>query len=384
MVAVNLLRALVAGGLAVAVSTGLAGILLLYGVLFIVGVAEVVADNASSALVPAVVASGNLSRANARLVTVFMVGNQFAGPPLGAWLFVAGAALPFGVEAAGFLVAALLLVGMNTPPTTHQTERRDRGWLRRDVTEGVRWLWQSPTVRLLAIVLGVMNVTFMAAFAVWVLYAGERLGLSGSGFGLLLTASALGGLAGAALTGRLTDRFGAATLLRTGLLVETGVHVVLALTRDPWVAGATMVGFGAHTAVWGVVVVTIRQRLVPARLLGRVKCVLLAHHGRCIPRRAVRRVHRQGCRPDGSVLGRRCRQRRAGPAGLAPAHSRCARAGGPPRRTGRRTGLGWVEADTLEVRRWCRTQRRARRSRSAAAGGALVRCRPTVTATRSW
>jgi len=120
-----------------------------------------------------------------------------------------------------------------------------------------------------------MNVTFMAAFAVWVLYARERLGLAGAGFGFLLTASALGGLAGAAATGPLTDRFGPAALLRTGLLVETAVHIVLALTRSPWIASATMAVFGAHAAIWGVVVVvvTLRQRLVPDRLRGRVSSV---------------------------------------------------------------------------------------------------------------
>lgn len=273
LLTVNLVRALVAGSLAWAVATDTASIPLVYAAIFLVGVAEVLADNASSALVPAVVASAQLPRANARLVTSFVVGNQFAGPPLGAWLFVTGAALPFGVEAAGFLLATMLLSLLRRRPTTEVVAARSRGWLRRDVAEGVRWLWRHPGIRLLAVVLGVMNVTFMAAFAVWVLYARDRLGLSAAGFGLLLTASAVGGLVGAASTGRLTDRLGAATLLRAGLLVEAAVHVILAVTRNPWVAGAAMVAFGAHAAVWGVVVATIRQRLVPSSLRGRVNSV---------------------------------------------------------------------------------------------------------------
>ncbi len=274
LVGVSLARALLAAVLAVAVATGTAGVPLLYVVLFAVGVAEVVADNTSSALVPALVAPGELPRANARLTTAFLVGNQFAGPPLGAWLFVAGAAVPFGAEAAGFALTLPLLLGVKaTRPAATLTTRRERGWLRQDVTEGLRWLWHQPAIRLLALVLTAMNVTFMAAFAVWVLYARERLGLSGAGFGFLLTASALGGLAGAAATGRLTDWCGPAALLRTGLLVETAVHIVLALTRSPWIAGATMVVFGAHAAIWGVVVVTLRQRLVPDRLRGRVSSV---------------------------------------------------------------------------------------------------------------
>jgi len=274
LVGVSLARALLAAVLTVAVATGTAGVPLVYVVLFAVGVAEVVADNTSSALVPALVAPDELPRANARLTTAFLVGNQFAGPPLGAWLFVAGAAVPFGAEAAGFALTLPLLLGVQaTRPTATLTTRRERGWLRQDVTEGLRWLWHQPAIRLLALVLTAMNLTFMAAFAVWVLYARERLGLAGAGFGFLLTASALGGLAGAAATGRLTDRFGPAALLRTGLLVETAVHIVLALTRSPWIASATMAVFGAHAAIWGVVVVTLRQRLVPDRLRGRVSSV---------------------------------------------------------------------------------------------------------------
>ncbi len=274
LVGVSLARALLAAVLTVAVATGTAGVPLVYVVLFAVGVAEVVADNTSSALVPALVAPAELPRANARLTTAFLVGNQFAGPPLGAWLFVAGAAVPFGAEAAGFALTLPLLLGVKaTRPTATLTTRREKAWLRQDVTEGLRWLWHQPAIRLLALVLTAMNVTFMVAFAVWVLYARERLGLAGAGFGFLLTASALGGLVGAAATGRLTDRFGPAALLRTGLLVETVVHIVLALTRSPWIAGATMAVFGAHAAIWGVVVVTLRQRLVPDRLRGRVSSV---------------------------------------------------------------------------------------------------------------
>lgn len=188
-------------------------------------------------------------------------------------LFAAGAALPFGIEAVGLVLTAALLAGIRTPPAPEPDQPRERGWLRWDIAEGVRWLWHHPAARLLAVVLCVMNVTFMAAFAVWVLYATQRLGLSEAQFGLLLTASAVGGLIGTAVTGRLTDRFGMTTLLRAGLLIETGVHVVLALTRSPWVAGGVMLLFGAYAALWGIVVATVRQRVVPTRLLGRVSSV---------------------------------------------------------------------------------------------------------------
>jgi predicted MFS family arabinose efflux permease len=118
--------------------------------------------------------------------------------------------------------------------------------------------------------MGIANVAFCGAFAVFVLYARERLGLSGVGYGLLLTTFAVGGLAGTAVAGRLQTWFGATWVLRAGLGVEALTHLTLAITRRPWLAAAILVVFGVHTMVWGVNVTTLRQRVVPDRLRGRV------------------------------------------------------------------------------------------------------------------
>ena len=111
------------------------------------------------------------------------------------------------------------------------------------------------------------------AFAIFVLYARRRLGLSEVGYGYLLITFAVGGLLGTAMAGRLQARFGAAALLRAGLIVETATHVALAVVTGPWPAAAVLVVFGAHTMVWGVIVTTLIQRSVPDRLLGRVNSV---------------------------------------------------------------------------------------------------------------
>ena len=59
-------------------------------------------------------------------------------------------------------------------------------------------------------------------------------------------------------------------LLRAGMAIEACTHLVLALTRTPWVAGLTLAVFGVHAAIWSILTVTLRQRLVPDDLLGRV------------------------------------------------------------------------------------------------------------------
>jgi MFS family permease len=284
IVAVQLLRGAVLAALAFAVWAELATLWWIYLAFFLLGTAETLADNAFFSLLPSVVPRGALSRANARLVATSMIGNSLAGPPLGGFLFVVAAALPFGVNAATVVAAALLLATVRRraigPDPADPADQADpvtlagpRRSLRADVGEGVRWLLRQPVLRLLAACICLMNITLMSAFAIYVLYARERLGLGEVGYGLLITASAVGGLLGSAVVHRLELRFGMGTILRVGLIVETLTHLSLALTRSPWVAGATMAVFGVHAAIWGVLAMSARQRIVPDGLLGRVNSV---------------------------------------------------------------------------------------------------------------
>ena len=136
--------------------------------------------------------------------------------------------------------------------------------------DGIRWLVANPPMRTLALTIFAFNVTYGAAWSVLVLYASERLGMGPVGFGLLTTAAALGGIIGVVGYGRLERRFSLADLMRVGFLIETGTHLVFAITTSAATALAAMVVFGAHTFVWGTTSEVVRQRAVPNELLGRV------------------------------------------------------------------------------------------------------------------
>jgi MFS family permease len=269
---VDLLRGLLLGLLAISVATDVVSVWLVYLVFFLLGTAETLADTAVISLVPAVVPAGALPTANARLLGTYIVANQLVGPPFGAWLFVAAAAYPFGLDAVTFVLSALLVAALpnHVGRAADAVERRP---LREEIGEGVRWLLRHPVLRMLAVAIALMNVTFFGAFAILVLYARERLGLSEVGYGLLLACSSVGGILGSLVTGRLERRFGAALLLRVGLGVETATHLVFALTRSPVVASAMFGLFGLHAVVWSAVTLSIRQRLVPQRLQGRATSV---------------------------------------------------------------------------------------------------------------
>ena len=80
--------------LGAAVLLDFAGIALLYAVFFLIGAAEPLFDNASVAVLPAVVDRQELQKANGRLFAAQIVMGEFAGPPFGGFLLATAAAPP--------------------------------------------------------------------------------------------------------------------------------------------------------------------------------------------------------------------------------------------------------------------------------------------------
>jgi MFS family permease len=283
LILVNLARAGVLAVLATAIATGTIGVPVVLLGLLLLGTAETFADLASTSLLPRLVPRESIGLANARLQGGYLVMNQLIGPPIGAFLFVAGMAIPFATDAVCYAMGAVLVsriassvAGASAPEPAPATTTGPAPaptpatsvW--RDLADGFRWLRTNPPMRTLALTVVAFNVTFGAAWSVLVLYAGDRLGMDSIGFGLLTTASAIGGIVGTAAYGALERRFSLADLMRAGLLIETGTHLIFALTRSPEVALLTMVVFGAHEVVWWTTSITIRQRAVPDELMGRV------------------------------------------------------------------------------------------------------------------
>jgi MFS family permease len=267
VVVVNLLRSAVLIALVTTIVSGTVSIAVVLAALFALGTAETFADSASSALLPGLVTREDLGIANARMQGAFLLTNQLLTPPIGAFLFAVGMALPFATNAACFALGALLV---SRVATSTRKELRERASLRAEMVEGIRWLVAHPPMRTLALTIFTFNVTYGAAWSVLVLYAGDRLGMDEVGFGLLTTAVAVGGVVGVTSYGRLERRFSLADIMRVGLAIETGTHLVLALTTSSAVALATLVVFGAHAFVWGTTSTVVRQRAVPDELLGRV------------------------------------------------------------------------------------------------------------------
>ncbi len=272
-IAVNLLRAAVLAVLALSIATGVVNLVIIYVALFLIGTAETFADNAASALIATRVPKAHLGIANARLMGTSIVANQLAGPPLGALVFGLGMALPFAADGLLALGGAIFLARMVRKPWA-RPEGPPRH-IRHEIADGFTWLWRHPPVRTLALTIFIFNITFWGPYSVYVLLATERLGLDAFGFGLLITVGAIGGLIGSGSYGWLERHYALSTLMRVGLLLETVTHLILAVTTSAPVAALTLTLFGIHAVVWGTTSTTVRQRAVPAALMGRVTSVYM-------------------------------------------------------------------------------------------------------------
>ncbi|WP_051479052.1 MFS transporter [Arthrobacter sp. H5] len=270
MLAANLSRAVLPALLVAVILLDLGSIWALYVVALMVGVAETLYDTSAQSIMPQVVNRDQLSRANGRLYAVELTTNQFIGPPLGGLLVAIGVVAGFGVPAALWLVAvgALILV-----PGPFRIEREQKTTLRFDIAEGLRFLWSQKILRTLAVMTGVFNFASSAAFAVFVLFAvgpASAMKLSEVGFGVLLTTAAAG-----ALLGSFISEWAERTLGRSKSLALTMVGGALfvgapALTDNPYILGTVFFVGGALIVLWNVITVSLRQRIAPNRLLGRV------------------------------------------------------------------------------------------------------------------
>jgi len=270
MLGANAVRALLLGVLALTAVTGVGSIWVLYAVALCIGVAETIYDTSAQSILPQVVPRDRLSRANGRLHAAELTANQFIGPPVGGFLVAAGAALAFATPAALWVLAVGVLLLVRGP---FRIQREQRTTMRADVAEGLRFLWRHRLLRTLGVMVGVSNFASNAVWAVLVLYAvgpASAMKMSEPTFGLLLTASAAGSLVGSLVADRIERWLGRARSLALTMIGAALSLGAPAVTANEVLVGAAFFVGGLTIAVWNVVTVSLRQRITPDRLLGRV------------------------------------------------------------------------------------------------------------------
>lgn len=273
--------------LVVAQATPMAALYIVYAFM---GIVETISDSAAVAVLPQAVAPAGLDRANSRIAGTQTLVDEFIGPPLGGFLFALAAFAPSLMTVGAFLAAGIAYwrLRQNYSPVPGGRDSAapagsgpgaagsgpgSRGGIRRQIREGAAWAVSHPMIRTLILIGGLASTGYMIPFSYLVLYAQDVLQLDAAGYGLLLSASALGGLIGSAAASRIRRAIGYGWTIAAALFTGMTAFTVIAFTTNVWVVAVALAVYMGHAVVWNIMALSIRQKVIPAELMGRVGSV---------------------------------------------------------------------------------------------------------------
>ncbi len=266
-------RTLLAALLIVLVATDSLTIWWLYVVVFVYGAFETVYDGAIRAVVPSIVDKPNLPRANSRIEAGELVVQNFLSGPLTSALFAVSVIIPLGINGLVFALAGGLALALPKVASGRQFATHAPGqhvpWYRQ-LRDGLSFILANKMLRTLWFLSTFVGLAGSAATATFVLYLLDRLGVPEPFFGVFLLTGAVGGIIGAALTNRLKVAWGAGLTMALAS-VGFGVAFVFAgLIPTLWAAAIGFFFSSFVVTIWNVLVMSLRQSIIPGHLLGRV------------------------------------------------------------------------------------------------------------------
>jgi MFS family permease len=267
---VQLLRVLVVAAMLLMAVTDSLALWMLYAAALGLGIAETFFDTAGMSIMPNLVPRQLLDRANSRLYAVELTANELIGPPLGGLLVALAIPVALAGSIIGYALAALgltMVVG-SFKPRPRPAEASMLG----DIREGMVFLWRTPVLRMMAIIVAGFHFADAAVFAVIVLFvvAPGPMGLDEVGYGLLMASFALGGLAGSVLVEPAERRLGRARVILIVVLASAVVMAIPLVTAEPLPIALGLALLGVTAMMWNVITVSLRQRITPDHLLGRL------------------------------------------------------------------------------------------------------------------
>ena len=267
----------------------------LYAVVLLNGCATVFFDVGSQSFLPAVTGRDGLVRANAAVVGLQAAGNV-AGRGAGGG-FVQLLTAPVAVVGVGvlYLASSLRLFGIRTQGgtadgadatggtgatggtsgatggTSGAVDRPERLWAR--IAEGLRHVLGHAELRALALTATLLNFGSQLVNTLLPVLFTRELGLSAGVLGLYWAVGGAGIFLGARVAQPLAGRLGfGRTLGLAGLCLAPAALLVPLIGRGGWLwlAGAGWLLTTAKMGLDNVLGVTLRQRLTPEPLLGRM------------------------------------------------------------------------------------------------------------------
>lgn len=275
LIASDLVRAVLLATIPLAALLGVLTIAQLIVVSLLAGFARVFFDLGYQSYIPAIVGRDGLLAGNSAMETVRASG-QIVGPGLGGWLVtLAGAANVVLIQAAAFIVSAASLLAIRAREPIRRVAARPR--LMAEIAEGLRFVARNRVLRATALASTAGNFSFAIASAVSFVFMVRTLDLSATAVGVVVAAGSVTVMVGAAATPRLARRLGSARIIWVSLAVTGPIAMVGPLARPGWLVALLVVATAAGELgqiVYAVTNLSLRQRLCPERMLGRVNATM--------------------------------------------------------------------------------------------------------------
>jgi MFS family permease len=240
------------------------------------GFARVFFDLAYQSYLPAVVGKQGLLAGNSAMETVRAAG-QILGPALGGWLVTAvGAANVILLQAFAFGASAGSLTAIRAREEAGPSDP-PKAALRTRIGQGLRYVVRTPVLRATAITSAASNFVFAVASAANFIFMARTLALSPVQIGAVLAAGSITVMVGAAATPRLARRFGSARVTWLCLAVTAPFALLTPLAQPGWRTLLLVAGVAAGELgqiVYAIANVSLRQRLCPGEILGRVNATM--------------------------------------------------------------------------------------------------------------
>jgi MFS family permease len=287
LISADLLRAVAMLGLPVAHWFGVITLTQLFVTALLAGAGQVLSMAASQSFFVTVVPRDRYVDANSKL-NISRSASFVAGPALGGYLIqllTAPVAVIF--DAFSFLASAVFLSRI---PSTPLPVPRSGGGVRL----GLRYVREHPYLRAALGCVTTLNFFTFIAQALAVLFASRTLGLSAGLLGLAFGLGALGGLAGAALAPRLSQRYGVGRLVLVGSVLFPAPIAVMALATGPHWLEAAIIAAGEALSAAGVMIFDVN--------LNAVQTAVTADHMRSRVSGVFSTIN-YGSRPLGAAIG---------------------------------------------------------------------------------
>ena len=278
LIATDLGRALALATIPLALWLDTLNIAFLCIVSFTLGLLGVWFDIAHPSLLPSLVRREQLVDANGKL-EVSRSGALIAGPGLAGLLIQAlTAPVAIIVDAVSYLLSAALLVGMSPEAVPVRSDAKRSVWA--EARQGIMLVRENRLLATMALSLSVYNLFSSMVNTLLILFAVRQLGLDAAELGIVFALGSAGFPIGAAAAARVARRIGVGPAIVWGAVIsDLAVLLVPLAGLVPGAALPLLVASRVIATLTGPVTainqLSLRQRLTPDHLLGRVNATML-------------------------------------------------------------------------------------------------------------